>query len=152
QAPVLYQTAANGSRQLVAGGYTVRADGTVGFHVDAPYDPSRELVLDPTLSLSSYLGGNSSDNGNAIAVDPSGNIYLVGSTSSTNFTTVNAYDSTLGGSGDAFLTKLSPTGTILYSTYLGGVNQTLSDQALALAVDAAGCAYLSGQAISTDFP
>src|SRR5262249_2735253 len=78
QAPVLYQTAPDGTRQLVAGGYTVHPDGTVGFHVDAAYDPSRELVLDPTLSLSSYLGGSATDNGNAVAVDPTGNIYLVG--------------------------------------------------------------------------
>jgi hypothetical protein len=74
QAPVLYQTNADGTRQTVAGGYSVHADGTVGFHVDAAYDPSRELVLDPTLSMASYLGGNSTDNGNAIAVDNTGNI------------------------------------------------------------------------------
>src|SRR5262249_28070394 len=103
QTPVLYQTSADGTRQTVAGGYVVRADGSVGFHVDAAYDPNRELVLDPTLSLASYLGGSSTDNGNAITVDGSGNIYLVGGTSSADFPTANAYDSTLAtGMSDAF--------------------------------------------------
>src|SRR5262249_22696283 len=80
QAPVLSQPAADGPRQTVAGGYELRSDGTVGFHVNGAYDPGRELVLDPTLVLGSYLGGISTDNGNAIAVDAVGNIYLVGST------------------------------------------------------------------------
>ena len=56
QAPVLYQTAADGTRQDVAGGYSVHPDGSVGFHLDGAYDPSRGLVLDPTLLLSSYIG------------------------------------------------------------------------------------------------
>jgi hypothetical protein len=152
QAPVLYQTAADGTRQSVAGGYVVQDDGSIGFHV-GPYDPSRELVLDPTLSLSSYLGGSNTDNGNAIAVDGAGDIYLVGGTSSANFPTANAYDSTLAtGMGDAFLTKVSASGVILFSTYLGGVNLTQNEAGLAVAVDAAGSAYLTGQAGSSDFP
>src|SRR5262245_53955315 len=151
QAPVLYQqSAVDGSRQVIPSGYVVHDDGTVGFHLDAAYDPTRKLVLDPTLVLSSYAGGNGNDTGSAIATDTSGNIYLVGSTTG-NFPTLNAYDSTSSGLGDAFLMKVSSTGVLLYSTHPGGVN-LLADSGLAVAVDGAGEAFVSGQAGSSDFP
>src|SRR5262249_36740004 len=70
---------------------------------------------------STYLGGTGSDNGQGIAVDSAGNAYVTGVTGSTNFpTTVGAFQTTLAGGGDAFLTKLNPTGTgLVYSSYLG---------------------------------
>jgi hypothetical protein len=83
-----------------------------------------------------------------VAVDAAGNAYLVGSTASTNFpTTTGPAD---GGGTDIFVAKLSPSGTsLVYSTYLGGGN---NDQSYAVAVDAAGNAYLTGTTSSPNFP
>ena len=78
------------------------------------------------LVYSTYLGGGDSDHGESIAVDSAGNAYVTGSTLSTDFPTVNAFQSTFGGgnsgeSGDAFVTKFNAAGSALvYSTYLGG--------------------------------
>ena len=116
--PTLYQDV-GGTRRLVAGHYVERGNGQIGFAVDGAYDPTKELVLDPTLAFSTYLGGSGNDYGNAIAVDLLGNSYLVGTTASTNFPTQNGYQSSLSGMQDAFLAKLNPQGTALvYATYL----------------------------------
>jgi hypothetical protein len=110
--------------------------------------------LNPTgtaLIYSTYLGGSGTDNGNGIALDSSGNASLTGFTDSTDFpTTAGAFQTTLGGSGDAFVTKLNPTGTaLIYSTYLGGSGD---DEGSGIAVDSAGNAYLTGLTASTNFP
>src|SRR5439155_17628970 len=86
-----------------------------------------------------------------IAVDAAGNAYVTGGILSTDFpTTAGAFQTTLGGDLDAFVTKLNPTGSALvYSTFLGG---SAFDEGLGIAVDAAGNAYVTGRAISTDFP
>ena len=105
----------------------MRADGTVGFHLDGAYDPTRALILDPTLALGSYWGGSSTDNGNALFVDAAGSLYIAGTTSSSNFPTANPYQDSLHGSADAFVTKISPSGTLIYSTYLGGVMMGTGD-------------------------
>jgi Beta-propeller repeat/IPT/TIG domain len=96
-----------------------------------------------------YLGGSGSDSGNAIAVDASGNAYVAGDTQSADFPTLNPIQSTIGGSRDVFVTKLSPTGILLYSTYLGG---SLQDSASGIAVDSAGSAYICGETRSSNFP
>ncbi len=97
-----------------------------------------------------YLGGSLDDSGNAVAVDSSGNAYITGSTTSTNFkVSGNAYQAKLAGATNAFVTKLSPTGTLVYSTYLGGSG---NDAALGIAVDSNGAAYVTGETASTDFP
>ena len=77
--PVLYQTAAAGQRQAVSGRYQSGHNGRVGFQVD-DYDHSRELVLDPVLDYSGYVGGSGNEDGNGIAIDSAGNAYIVGST------------------------------------------------------------------------
>src|SRR5206468_3186724 len=80
------------------------------------------------------------------------NAYVAGFTSSTDFpTTPGAAQTTFGGGvEDAFVTKLNPTGSALvYSTYLGG---SVSDRGSAIAVDAAGNAYVTGNTSSMDFP
>ena len=105
------------------------------------------------LIYSTYLGGASEDQGAAIAVDAEGNAYVAGFTASTNFpVTAGAFQTQLSGgrSGDVFVTKLDPTGSsLLYSTYLGGSRGEL---VTAIAVDAEGHAYLTGQTGSFDFP
>jgi beta-propeller repeat-containing protein len=97
-----------------------------------------------------YIGGAGTDSGKAIALDPLGNIYVTGVTSSTDFPVTNGALSTHGsGAEDAFVLKLNPNGGLIYSTYLGGVKP---DFGLALAVDATGAAYIAGQTESSDFP
>src|SRR6202158_5723645 len=100
---------------------------------------------------STYLGGSGNDSGNGIAVDAGGNAYVTGSTTSTNFpTTANPLQPTSGGGNDAFVTKLSATGSALvYSTYLGG---TAGDSGNGIAVGAAGNAYVTGVTSSANFP
>ena len=99
---------------------------------------------------STYLGGSGDDFGNAIAADSSGNVFVTGTTASSNFpVTSTAYQPRLGGGGDAFVTKLSPTGALVFSTYLGG---TGFDTGNAIAVDSSGAVYIAGQTVSSDFP
>jgi hypothetical protein len=110
--------------------------------------------LDPTGSrilYCTYLGGSGEDRGTAIAVDTGGNAYVTGYTTSTNFpVSALALATKSGGGRDAFVLKLSPAGDrLLYSTYLGGGG---ADTARAMAVDAAGNAYIAGETDSTNFP
>jgi Bacterial Ig-like domain (group 3)/Beta-propeller repeat len=155
QAPVLYQEV-GGIRQAVSGHFVMGADGQVGFAVGA-YDTSKPLVIDPTLSYSTYLGGNNDDIGLGIAVDAAGNAYIVGTTSSTNFPTASPIQPVLGGDGvgNAFVTKINAAGTaLIYSTYLGGSTYPGNgdNSGAAIAVDAAGNAYVTGYTDSTNFP
>lgn len=108
-----------------------------------------------TVAYSTYLGGSENDEGHAIAIDGSGNTYVTGHTESDNFpTTPGAYDTTHNGGPDVFVSKLSADGgTLSYSTYLGGSDETVhGDNGLRIAVDSLGCAYVTGRTFSTDFP
>jgi beta-propeller repeat-containing protein len=147
--PVIYQEI-DGNRRKIDGAYVLKGANQVAFQV-AAYDRSRPLVIDPVLFYSTYLGGNSQDQGDGIAVDTAGNAYVTGFTESINFpTTTAAFQTTLAGGFDAFVTKLNATGSALvYSTYLGGSDW---DFGFAIVVDAAGNAYVTGQTLSTNFP
>ena len=106
-----------------------------------------------TLSASTYLGGSNTDEGYALALDTSSNIYLSGYTSSSNFpASANAYDKVLNGSSDAFLAKLNPGLTALPSaTFLGGSgSEPLS--IYSMAVDSSNIIYFAGVTPSSDFP
>jgi uncharacterized protein (TIGR03437 family) len=112
------------------------------------------------LLYSTYLGGSNADAALAIVTDPAGNAYVTGYTDSANFPVSNGvfqpsfggsggqYDTTYS-SGDAFAVKMSPTGSIVYSTYLGGKRD---DIGFAIAIDAQGNAYVGGSTLSTNFP
>ncbi len=147
--PIGYQVV-DGQRQLVAARFTLVAKKAVGFTLDS-YDHSRELVIDPVLEYSTYLGGSSSDFAYGITVDASGNAYITGFVTSTDFpVTSGAYQRVNHGVGNAFITKLNSSGTgRVYSTYLGG---SKGDIGQSIAVDAAGDALLTGGTSSTDFP
>jgi hypothetical protein len=103
------------------------------------------------LIYSTFLGGSNNDFGYAIALNPGGNAYITGWTSSTNFsTTPGAFDTTLNGSNDSFVIKLNAGGSALeYSTYLGG---SWTDGGSGIAVDEIGNAYVTGVTNSSDFP
>jgi hypothetical protein len=100
---------------------------------------------------STYLGGSGDDRCNKLAVDASGNAYLAGETTSSNFPTANAFQSTFGGGlSDAYVTKINATGNALvYSTYLGG---QIFDAAHALAIDSSANVYVTGRTTSANFP
>ena len=105
----------------------------------------------PSYVFSTYLRGNQCDNANGVAVDTSGNVYVTGQTSSSDFLTANAFQGSLGGgfSPDAFVTKLTTTGALTYSTYLGGGS---SEAGHAIAADSSGNAYVTGFTSSGNFP
>lgn len=113
------------------------------------------------LLYSTYLGGYGIDNMAAIAIDNAGSVYVTGETSAGDFPTSNPIQSGFQGgdindvifqgiSGDAFISKLNPSGSALvFSTYLGGGR---SDAGAAIAVDAFGNVYVTGSTDSRDFP
>ncbi len=147
--PLVYQRL-NGEEQKVAARYVLNGKSQVGFEV-GEYNHHQPLVIDPVLTYSTYLGGSSTDVGLGIAVDSAGNAYVTGEAVSTNFPTANALSvSNNGGPADAFVTKFNAAGSsLLYSTYLGG---NAVDVGLAMAVDSAGNAYVTGYTSSTNFP
>ncbi|HYO50117.1 MAG TPA: SBBP repeat-containing protein [Chloroflexia bacterium] len=108
------------------------------------------------LIYSTYIGGTgttlNNDQASSLALDGAGNAYITGFTTG-DFPTVNAFQPEYGGGeGDAFVTKVSPSGSaFLYSTYLGG-DDNFGDGAADIAVDGAGNAYITGLASSDDFP
>jgi hypothetical protein len=102
------------------------------------------------LIYSTYLGGTGSEGGAGIAVDASGNAYVTGGTTSPDFPTTPGAASTINGNADAFLAKLNATGTtLIYSTYFGGSG---NENGYAIAVDASGNAYVTGETDSSNFP
>jgi hypothetical protein len=106
------------------------------------------------LAYSTYLGDTSDDSGNDIALDGSGNAYVTGQTSSIHFpVTPGAFDSTLTGGMDVFVSKINPTGTgMVYSTLVGGNESGTGESGLALAVDGGGSAYITGFTSGSGFP
>jgi hypothetical protein len=156
--PFVYQEV-DGVRQQVAGQFVIQGQ-EVGFQVGA-YDKGRPLVIDPVLSYSTYLGGNGADEGHAIRVDAAGDIYVTGSTTSTNFPTQNPIQGYGGGTcgfppvpcTDAFVTKIDPSQPagqqLVYSTYLGGNGD---DEGNGIAVDGGGNAFVAGATGSANFP
>ncbi len=112
---------------------------------------------DASLVYSTYLGGTNFDEGTGIAVDGSRHAYVTGSTISTNFPVKNAYqpkpvDNDGGAVYNAFVTKLDQDGSILYSTYLGGNNDSVGFHGAtqntfgnAIAVSADGRAFVTGR-------
>ncbi len=111
------------------------------------------------LIYSTYIGGGGEDFGFGVAVDAAGNAYVTGQTSSPNFPTTPGAFQTMygGGASDAFVLKLNPSGSALvYSTYLGagagGIVEFFDETAKAIAVDATGAAYVTGETLSPNFP
>lgn len=151
--PLVYQpstvSAANSTKDRITARWVLKNHNRVGFEL-AAYDRQKPLIIDPALSFSTYLGGSLDDTGYSIATDSSSNVYVAGTTGSTDFPTQSPLQSANAGNEDVFVTKLNSTGTALvYSTYLGG---SATDFAFALALDSAGNVHVVGTTQSTDFP
>ncbi len=121
-------------------------------------DPSQNRIFLSKLDVSGttmlwidYICGTSgNDYGQALALDAQGNVYVAGQAYSSDFPIVNAYQPSLSGNSDNFLTKVAPDGaSLIYSTYLGG---TSWDYASSVAVDSTGAAVIAGYTQSTDYP
>ena len=151
-APTLYQVADDGTHEAVSGGYQIRQDGSVGFSV-GQYDPGRQLVIDPTLSYTETLGGSGLSMANGVTTDANRNAYVAGYTASSDFpTTTGAYDRTLGGTRDAFVAKISSSGSLAWSTYLGGTTGFMGDVANAVALGPNNNVYVTGFTTASNFP
>lgn len=137
-----------GSRQLVtAGTVTLNSSTGLGAGTDvfvSKLDPSGNLLFTDT------FGGKGVDSGIAIALDPSGNIYIGGTTTSPDFPLSEAQQTQSNSNGTGFIIKLTSDGaTILYSTYFGGV---LGESSVSgLATDAKGNLYVTGLTSASDF-
>ena len=141
--PVVYQEV-DGTKREIPSRYEMKGEQRVGFHVDT-YDTSKPLIIDPVLLYSTYLGGSSYDEGTSIAVDAAGHAYVAGSTYSYNFPVVNPAQDF----GYTFVSKFSQDGSaLIYSTYIG----TTSFEVPSIAVDMAGCAYITGATDWNEFP
>lgn len=149
--PFIYQEA-GGRKTKINGRYLLLANHEVGFKIGA-YDAGKTLVIDPLLQFLAI-----DRNCGAVAIDSAGNIFVTGTTPSTDFPIKSAFDTLLnnnGGAGnvDVFVTKINPAATgaasLVYSTYLGG---SADESSSGIAVDSAGNIFVTGVTSSTDFP
>jgi Beta-propeller repeat/Abnormal spindle-like microcephaly-assoc'd, ASPM-SPD-2-Hydin len=167
--PVLtYSTYLGGSGADLANGIAVDASGNVYI---AGYTSSANFPLATIGSLASnanhvfvaklntagtgliyadYIGGNNNDYGVALVLDGSNNVYVTGSTSSSNFPVLSAYQGQQPGPYSGFVTKVSASGSaLMYSTYLGG---NTFDQPVGIAIDNLGEVHVAGYTNSLNFP
>jgi hypothetical protein len=157
--PFTYQ--GDGERRVeVSSSYAVEDGLGYGFDV-GPYDEDRPLVIDPVMLINAgYIGGSGADDGDEIAVDSTGAVYVTGTTQSSEatfpdgdgFGTVSGPDTSYNSNNDAFVAKIAPSGTsLVYAGYIGGSG---AEQGKSIAVDGAGAAYVTGVTGSneTTFP
>jgi hypothetical protein len=140
-APVAWQDI-NGQRIFVDVQYELLGNDQVGFEV-GDYNRNYQLVIDPTLTWNTFLGGSGTDNAQFIALDGSGNVYVTGNSSATWGSPIQAFS---GGGDDAYVAKLDSSGGLVWSTFLGGSGSDLGHW---IAVDSSGNVYVSGDSSAT---
>lgn len=145
--PYAYQTI-DGKRQEVECSYERRANGSVGFAL-GKYNPKLELIVDPELEYSTYLGGSGADGAFSVDVDSEGNTYITGRTTSVNFPTAKPFQAQKNSNFDVFVSKFDPEGNLLFSTYLGGESDDLS---FGVRVDRERSVIVAGVTSSQRFP
>jgi len=140
-APYIYQEI-NGQKKTIAGRFVLLDVHTYGFELTGTYDSILPIVIDPQVAWGTYIGGSLNEEGLGIAVDASGNVYVVGTTTSPTGWASGGWNTVYGGNTDAFLVKLNSSGQHVWSSYLGGSGD---DEAFAVAVDGSGNAYVTGK-------
>jgi len=144
--PYVYQEI-KGKRIEIASRYWTQGK-EYGFYLGS-YDPQYNIVIDPTLIYSTYLGGSYYERDSSITVDGDGNALVTGYTYSSDFPLLNAFQPSISGEEDVFVTKIASDGTVVYSTYLGGSG---SEYDFSITVDGDGNALVTGYTESSDFP
>lgn len=142
----VFQTRA-GRRVPVAARFRLLRPDVASFELGA-YDRTLPLTIDPVITYSSYQGGTRIDQITSVATDATGAAYVAGWTDSSNFPTLAALRG-FSGSVEAFVAKISPTGTPVWVTYLGGSGD---DRALGIDADPLGNVYVTGFTTSANFP
>ncbi|QQR74581.1 MAG: hypothetical protein IPJ17_03040 [Holophagales bacterium] len=147
QPPVAFQEAAAGRRTVTAD-YRMLPGGRATF-VLGDHDPALPLVIDPVFSYSTCLAGTADDAAYDLAVDATGAIYVVGTTTSADFPTRNPIHG-YGGGEEVFVSKLNADGSdLVYSTYAG--NNADHQSASGVAVSSAGEAFVTGSTCPADY-
>jgi hypothetical protein len=148
---IIYQLD-NGQIKQVKGKYELYGRNEYGFTILDKYDPNKDLIIDPYLEYSTYIGGYNEDIGSKIITDSKKNILVTGGTASTIFPVINGtFDTTYnGGESDVFITKFDPSGTkMIFSTYIGGNS---SEEGLDIRIDSLDNIVIVGMTNSSDFP
>ena len=146
--PLIYQNVGE-QDVIISGSYVLDKERRIlGFEV-GNYDRQAQLIIDPILIFSTYVGGSVFESIGGVAIDPNGHILVTGTTLSLDFPTIAARQDVKKAEEDAFLMKLNSQGSPVYSTYFGGAR---GDGAYAIAVDVSGNPYVVGRTISSDFP
>lgn len=150
RAPITYQDS-GAAKRIIPSAFELHGE-TVRIALNADYDRTQPLIIDPTLVYSTYLGGFEADYSYSLAIDAADNVYVSGQSDFTSdFPVVSPFQVSNAGGSDAFVAKFNAAGNaLLYSTYLGGSGIDWADGGLA--VDSSGNAYVSGNTSSTDFP
>ncbi len=145
--PVAYQQI-NGAREIIDAQFLLKAHNQIGFAL-GNYDHNRELVIDPSISYATYIGGNGDDEAYGITTDGSGNSYITGESDSTSgFPGSNP---SLGGY-DTFVVKINANGSRGYTTFVGGSGDDLGSAIATNSALTAGTVFVSGITTSTDLP
>jgi hypothetical protein len=139
----------DGLKQEVSCRFQILENGSVSF-LAAGYDRDLPLIIDP-LVYSTFIGGSGVDYGKKIIADNEGNTYIAGYTNSVTYpVTTGAYQTTISGALDYFVTKLNATGSgLVYSTFIGG---TGNEDVSGIALDNNGDVYLTGHTYSVNYP
>lgn len=147
RAPIAYQEKES-ERTYIKVAYKIDKDA-YGFNV-GDYDRQIPLIIDPLLA-STFIGGSGDDQGRAVALDSSGNVYIVNITTSSDYpTTTGAYDVTYHGSDDISISKLNADlSSLIASTFIGGSGDEWSYD---IALDSAGNVYVAGTTGSDNYP
>ncbi|MCC6906322.1 MAG: SBBP repeat-containing protein [Phycisphaerales bacterium] len=144
-APMAWQQV-DGSRVEVRARFHLADDRTCSIMLEGPVDATRDLIIDPTLEWMVYVGGAGYDYIRSVVTDDLGNAYIAGVTESIDFE--GRRNSFFGGYTDAFVSKLTPSGELAWTAYLGG---TADDDAEDIATDGLGSIHVCGSTISEDF-
>ncbi len=139
------------AKREIKSNYKIK-NNIVQFNVSG-YNKNEDIIIDPVSIWSTYYGGTAFDEGRSICTDNSGNVYVVGSTGSTNFPTNELpgayYQPNRAGGSDLFILKFNSIGERLWATYYGG---SAGEEGYSACTDNSGALFVAGETKSPDFP